>query len=290
MSRSGCPSKLGRISPDPSPEPSQDRATAIDHLSASSDDVGGSNPGDRDLDDRNRAGRDLGDQDLSDRNPAGRDLGDRDLGGQVDEILAGYDADPMHLPPRGMPGPSVKLALIVVGLAVGIVVLGLLALGLSSSPQSAAPSKVATAKGSPLKAVPGRPYLAPLISAGEPPDDIIDAVVLPSGSQSGSVINDTLAAEGYDEARMFTLDASEQDLITFFKVELPAWGWHVESSGLPHDQPGFEVLAQRAGSDGYYWEIGAVISPTTFPSSGPAKATGLTTYEIRLIQNDDEDD
>jgi len=188
-----------------------------------------------------------------------------------------------------MPGPSVKLALIVVGIALGIVILGLVALGLTSTPQSPAPASVATAKGSPLKAVSGRPYLAPLISNGEPPDDIVNAIVLPSGSQSGAVINDSLAAQGYDEQRAFTLDASEQDLITFFKVELPAWGWHVESTGVPHGQPGFEVLAQRAGSDGYYWEIGAVISPTTFPASGPAKATGSTQYEIRLIQVDDAD-
>ncbi|MFZ0665452.1 MAG: hypothetical protein WAM97_06830 [Acidimicrobiales bacterium] len=200
------------------------------------------------------------------------------------------DADPMSAPPKGMPGPSVKLALIVVAIAVVIVVLGLFAQGFeSSNPSESAPSSVATAKGSPIKAIPARSDLSPLIQSGEPPDDIVNAVVLPVGSQPGTVIDNTLAAEGYDEQRLFTLNEPEQKIISFYEAELPAEGWHVQSKGTPHNQTGFEVLAQRAGSDGYYWEIGAVISPTTFPASGPDAKSGLTKFEIRLYQESDSD-
>jgi hypothetical protein len=189
---------------------------------------------------------------------------------------------------REMPGPSVKLALVVVLLALGIIVLGLIAqVFTGSNPPVAAPSSVPTAKGSPLKAISASSALAPLVSSGEPPDDIVNAIVLPAGSVPGTVIDDTNSAGSYDEQRLFTIDAQEQKVITFFEVELAAQGWHVESTGTPKNQPGFEVLAQRAGSDGYYWEIGAVVSPTTFPSSGTARSTGVTKFEVRLFQVSD---
>jgi hypothetical protein len=187
-----------------------------------------------------------------------------------------------------MPGPSVKLASIVLGLALLVVVAGLLAQGFAGpSAPTPAPAFVATAKGSPFKAIPARSDLSPLISDGEPPDDIVNAVVLPEGSIPVTVINNTEAAQSYDEQRIFTLDSSQQKLITFFEIELPAQGWHVESKANAKDQPGFEVLAQRAGSDGFYWEIGAVITATVFPSTGPGAKTGLTHFEIRLFQVSD---
>jgi hypothetical protein len=193
------------------------------------------------------------------------------------------------LPPDGpeLPGPSVKLALIVVLLAVGIVVVGLIAMvAWGSTKPASAPSSVATAKGSPIAAIPAAPDLAPLVSGGEPPNDIVNALVLPKGSVAGAVIDDTDSAESYDEERIFTLGAAEQKIITFFEVELPAQGWHVESTGPPKNLPGFEVLAQRAGSDGYYWEVGAVISPTAF--SGPNKSISATQFEFRLFQVNDD--
>jgi hypothetical protein len=201
-----------------------------------------------------------------------------------------YRSDPTSSPSGPMPGPSVKLALIVVALAIVIIIAGLVIEGFGApNPSLSSPASVATAKGSPLKAIPARSDLTPLISSGEPPDDIVNAVVLPAGSEAGAVIDNTLSAQGYDEQRLFTVGSPEQKIITFYEVELPALGWHVESKGNARDQPGFEVLAQRAGSDGYYWEIGAVVSPTTFPSSGPAQKTGLTQFEIRLFQVSDSD-
>jgi len=181
------------------------------------------------------------------------------------------------------------LALVVVLLAVGIVTLGFIAqVFTGSNPPVAAPSSVATAKGSPIKAIPARSALAPLVTAGEPPDDIVNATVLPAGSVPGSFTDNTNSAQSYDEQREFEIYAPEQKVITFFEVELAAQGWHVESTGKPKNQPGYEVLAQRAGSDGYYWEIGAVVSPTRFTSSS-ANPTGETSFEVRLFQVSDTD-
>lgn len=201
----------------------------------------------------------------------------------------GHGEFPAGPPRREMPGPSVKLALVVIFLAVIVVVAGLIAqIFTGSTPPAPAPVSVATAKGSPLKAIPAAPDLAPLISSGVPPDDIVNAIVLPAGSAPGAVIDDTSGAQSYDEQRLFSIVAPQQKVITFFKVELAAQGWHVESTGKPRNQPGIEVLAQRAGSDGYYWEIGAVVSSSTFPSSGPGHTTGLTQFEVRLFQVSDD--
>jgi hypothetical protein len=192
--------------------------------------------------------------------------------------------------PRELPGPSVKLALFVLLLALGIVVVGFAAMiSWGSTRPTAAPASVTTAKGSPLRAIPATSDLTPLISGGEPPNDIVNSLVLPKGSEAGAVIDNTNAAESYDEQRDFTLTAGAQKIITFFEVEFPAQGWHIVSTGKPKNQPGYEVLAQRAGSDGYYWEAGAVVSTTTFPRSGPGSASGITQFEFRLFQVTDSD-
>ena len=237
------------------------------------------------------------DEATSDLRPTSVATRTRGLNGSTDDVAnpPGRSAgppDPFITPaerPRELPGPSVKLALIVLLLAAGIVMIGILAMVFwGSSRPVTAPSAVATAKGSPLTAVPAAPDLAPLVSSGEPPDDVVNSLVLPVGSVAGSVQDNTNSAESYDEQRSFTLNTSEQNVITFFEVELPARGWHVVSKGPPKNQSGFEVLAQRAGSDGYYWEVGAVVAPTSFSGSGSATKTGRTQYEIRLFQIQDD--
>ena len=56
--------------------------------------------------------------------------------------------------------------------------------------------------------------------------------------------------------------------------------------GPAANNPGaLEVLGKLAGSDGYYWEMGAVIPPTTFSAGGPAH--GQTDYTVRLFQVSD---
>ena len=56
-------------------------------------------------------------------------------------------------------------------------------------------------------------------------------------------------------------------------------GWRIFSTGAPVGGPGVEILAQKAGSDSWYWEQGVVISPTTFKGS-----TQSTTFTLRLYQ------
>ncbi len=60
-------------------------------------------------------------------------------------------------------------------------------------------------------------------------------------------------------------------------------GWQVFDRGPAAHNPGaFEILGKLAGSDGYYWEMGATISPTSFRPGGPPR--GQTDFTIRLLQ------
>ena len=58
---------------------------------------------------------------------------------------------------------------------------------------------------------------------------------------------------------------------------MKAQGWQIFGTGpADHDPGAFEVLGKKAGSDGFYWEMGAVVSATTFgPDAPPAGQTAL---------------
>ena len=47
------------------------------------------------------------------------------------------------------------------------------------------------------------------------------------------------------------------------------------------------MLGKLAGTDGYYWQMGAIISPTTFGQGAPP--AGWTNFTIRLFQQSDDE-
>ena len=57
-------------------------------------------------------------------------------------------------------------------------------------------------------------------------------------------------------------------------------GWKIFSTGAPVGQKGVEILAQKGGSDSWYWLQGVVINPTIFAKDG----TQSTRFTIRLYQ------
>lgn len=192
--------------------------------------------------------------------------------------------------PSRPPGPGVKPAALVLGLAVVLFVGGSIALGLggSTAPQSA-PTSVRTAHGSPLQAAAGANALKPIEIDGQPPADIVDALAVPVASTvvSGSAQN--LGVETYDHSLLLSVGASQAHVVTFFRDELKADGWQQVSSSPTTDGSGIEVLGQHSGSDGNTWEVGVVVHPTTFGSSGSAATVGTTTFSVELyIENTDD--
>ena len=119
-----------------------------------------------------------------------------------------------------------------------------------------------------LHAVPARPLLGAIVSAGQPPDDLLDAIAVPQGSAPvpSSAVNQ--GVELYDRSLRFEVPATQQDVITFFRAQLPAQHWQRLSQGPAAKVPGgYLILEQHPASDGLEWDLGVTVSPTFFGAS-----------------------
>lgn len=186
--------------------------------------------------------------------------------------------------------PTMRPALVVVAVAAVIVLgFGLLAAFSPPSSRNPPPSTPVRVAGTPLRAVPAVGALAPIEHPGTPPADIVDALSLPRGAVAHAHRDLNTSSTQYDQQMRFTVRADEADVVDFYKVRLKATGWSVFDTNPVAGQPGaVEVLAQKGGSDGWYWEVGAVVSPTAF--TGHGSGGGQTTaFTLRLFQQSDQD-
>lgn len=195
-------------------------------------------------------------------------------------------AGPSHAPPDGparrAPGPSVRPALIVVGLAVLVVLVFGIGAALTDN-TTPKPPKSGVVRGTGLLAEPASATLHPIEILGTPPADVLDALVLPKSAHVVSAVPWSGSTQ-YSGEISFRLDASQAALVSFFRTELHARGWTITSVGAAHDQPGAtEVLAQRASTDGWFWEAGVVVMPTAFGHAG----ANQTRFELDLFEMPD---
>ncbi len=191
--------------------------------------------------------------------------------------------------PGRPPGPSAKPAAVVFGIILLLFLVGFLVDELTSAPH-ATPSGHATPSSRPvpgtggLVAQPASSVLGPLSTAGQPPANVVSALVVPRGT---AVVPGSASQQGlglYDATVHVQVPAAEEAVITFVRTELGAGRWHVLSAG-PRAQ-GYQIVAQHPGSDGYEWEVGFTVSPTTFTSAVPgvgAPAGGVTPVALRLF-------
>jgi len=129
--------------------------------------------------------------------------------------------------------------------------------------------------------------LRPIIAAGQPPGNVLNAVVVPSSARRLSHVDYAAEASQYDESVAFSVAGTQAAVIDFYKAEMKKNGWQIESSGPADHQPGIEVLGQIAGDDGWFWEMGTVVEASTFGASGTGAAR--TQFTLRLIQEPDAD-
>lgn len=214
-----------------------------------------------------------------DAGPGAPDAGDPAPGG-------GHHRAAGPLPPAPRRRPSMRPALVVVGLAAAILLgFGLLAALSTRPPTPAPPSGPTRVAGTTLRAVPAARALAPILRPGTPPANVLDALSLPQGAVARSHRNLNTSSTQYDEQMTFSVTADEAAVVDFFKVRLKGSGWSVFDTGGVAGHPGeVEILAQKGGSDGWYWEAGAVVSPTTFGHGAGGQTTPFT---LRLFQEAD---
>jgi hypothetical protein len=190
--------------------------------------------------------------------------------------------------PPSSKGVSMRLAMIVPALGLLILAVFITTEFLTSNPTSPQAKVPSTFVASGLHAVAGASALKPIIVSGQPPDNIVAAVSVPEASVAVSTQNNTQAAEQYDAQVTLRVDATQGTLQRFFLTAMKRQGWQIIDQGPASHNPGaIQVLGKLAGTDGYYWEMGAVIAATTFPAGAPP--TGATAYTVRILQMPDPD-
>ena len=181
-----------------------------------------------------------------------------------------------------LPGP----ALIVLGIAVVIVVLGLVGSAIvTNTTGKASPTNVhhvTLADGTLIALTPGTTALRSMVTQGQPPGDILDNLAVPSGSRTTATVNNAQAAGQFDQTVSFATSQAGDEVIDTYKTLLPKLGWQViyDGPGLGHESSGTEVLAKRGSADGYDWEVGVVVSPTT--------AAGTTPFSVEVFELSDD--
>ena len=188
-------------------------------------------------------------------------------------------------PPR--PNFTMKPAMVVGGLAVVILVAFSVAGALThtATKPSAPPTGTLAVKASGLRAVGATKGLSVIEQDGEPPANVLDAITLPAGSVRGSSSNPGQGSM-FDQEVSFSVDASQQAVLTFYKAELHAFGWRTVTSGAATHAPGQQIVGQLAGDDGFYWQLGVIVAPSTFGATG---TTDVTKFTLRVLQVDDQD-
>ena len=110
----------------------------------------------------------------------------------------------------------------------------------------------------------------------------------------------------YDQSITFSVQASEKDVIAFFRAQLPVGRWKILGEGASISsasaespsgaEAGYRILGQHPGSNGYEWELGVTVMPETFPPPrlsrghvlcGWAAPVVLTPFTFRLFEVDD---
>jgi hypothetical protein len=192
--------------------------------------------------------------------------------------------------PPARPGYSMRPAMVVVGLAVVILAIFITLAFVTSTtaPTTNTNGSSRAIAGTPLRAIPADHVLAPIVASGEPPTNIINSVSIPTGTVLVSHQTNGAEANQYDSQVGLRSDDSQGALETFFKKDMARQGWQIFDVGAADHNPGAtEVLGKKAGDDGFFWEMGAVVSATTFGPNAPAK--GETSFIIRLFQVPDPD-
>ncbi len=119
-----------------------------------------------------------------------------------------------------------------------------------------------------------------------PPKDIQRSVFIPSSCVVSASIPTGADASRPSVATEFTCEKTSGFLVSFYRAQLPHNAWKVFSDATTtHDGGGIALLSQKAGSDGFYWQLGVVIGNSTYSSSGGGAPTQSTKVTIRLFQN-----
>jgi hypothetical protein len=200
------------------------------------------------------------------------------LGAPSPDDVEVVDPDHRLYQPVSTRGP----ALVVLGLAVVILVLGVIGsvIATGTSAPSNTKSTVRIPGGKVVALTPATAALASIVGSGQPPADIISNLAVPANSTVVRTLNSDQGVTQFDRTVFFSTHLSQTQVSDTFRTALTRLGWNVIYHGAQTGGDGIEVLAKRGSSDGFYWETGVVISPTT--------AAGTTPYSVEVFELSDD--
>lgn len=181
--------------------------------------------------------------------------------------------------PMSIRGP----ALVVLGIAVLIVVVGVVASALASgSDTTLSIHRITIPDGTSVPLTPAATAMRSIVSAGEPPADILGNLAVPSGSAATRSVNLDQGAGQFDRTVVFRTGLSADQVADLYRTLLPRLGWTLIDAGSPAggSTSGTVVLFKKGSGDSFYWEVGATVSPTT--------STGTTTFSLELFELPDD--
>jgi hypothetical protein len=189
------------------------------------------------------------------------------------------DPENREYQPMSLRGP----ALAVLGIAVVIVVAGIVASALASgSSPTLSIRRITIPGGTVVPLTPAASAMQPIVSAGEPPGDILGNLAVPARSTVTRTLNLDRGATQFDRTVVLRTGLSSDQVGDLYRTLLPRLGWTVLDRGSPAtgSTPGTVILFKRGSGDGFYWEVGATVSPTT--------SAGTTTVSLELWELPDD--
>lgn len=188
-------------------------------------------------------------------------------------------AEPRLYEPMSIRGP----ALVVLGIAVFIVVVGVVASALASGGDTTLSiHRITIPDGTSVPLTPAATAMRSIVSAGEPPADILGNLAVPSGSVVTRSVDLDQGAGQFDRTVVFRTGLSADQVADLYRTLLPRLGWKVLDGGSPASgsTSGTVVLFKKGSGDSFYWEVGATVSPTT--------SAGTTTFSLELFELPDD--
>jgi hypothetical protein len=176
------------------------------------------------------------------------------------------------------PPPARTVSILPAAAVLGIAVLTLGIFGVMNMVASS--TTTATTAPTILGGLPlGRPTaFAPWVRSGALPSNVATALIVPAATRElGAVTTGGGGTGEFDREDRFVAAAPRARLLGFYRSNLVGRGWSVISTSGTQGGTA-QVLFQKAGSDGVYWEAG-VTARATSPTSTP--------YTFRLFQVSD---
>lgn len=197
-----------------------------------------------------------------------------------DKVARPVNLTPPERTPRVFrPGPGMLILPVVILFALAGVGALILAGSHGTSPARTAPS------GPPLSATDGVAAFTPLEHAGEPPADVLRQLPVPRAAVVVGRQDHDQDNGAYDRGVSMELDASYAQVVAFYQAQLASHHWVIVSTGPPRTGSGRQFLARRPSTDGFYWEVGAIVQA---PSPTAHAGTPPTIFQLRLLEDEEE--